>query len=121
VLRQNVWLNSYDGYYIKAQKVRHLITDEFNKIFEEADLILSPVAPTVAPKIGSIHDPLEMYKSDMYTLGINLAGLPAISLPVAKDGEGMPIGLQLIAKAFDEKILFDGAASMEKAVNYTNN
>jgi len=109
----------YDAYYVKAQKVRHLIKDEFNKIFEEADLILSPVAPTVAPKIGSTHDPLEMYKSDMYTIAINLAGLPAISLPVGKDGEGMPIGLQLIGKAFDEQAVFDGALSLEKAVNYT--
>jgi len=109
----------YDAYYVKAQKVRHLIKDEFNKIFEEADLILSPVAPTVAPKIGSIHDPLEMYKSDMYTIAINLAGLPAISVPVAKDAEGMPIGLQLIGKAFNEQAVFDGALSLERAVNYT--
>jgi aspartyl-tRNA(Asn)/glutamyl-tRNA(Gln) amidotransferase subunit A len=109
----------YDAYYVKAQKVRHLIRDEFNKIFEEADLILSPVAPTVAPKIGATHDPLEMYKSDMYTIAVNLAGLPAISLPVAKDAEGMPIGLQLIGKAFDEQAVFDGALSLEKAVNYT--
>jgi aspartyl-tRNA(Asn)/glutamyl-tRNA(Gln) amidotransferase subunit A len=121
ILLGNFVLSSgyYDAYYVKAQKVRHLIRDEYNRIFEEADLILSPVAPSVAPKIGSIHDPLEMYKSDMYTLGVNLAGLPGISLPVAKNGEGMPVGLQLIAKAFDEKILFNGAASMEKAVNYT--
>ncbi len=121
ILLGNFVLSSgyYDAYYVKAQKVRHLIRDEYNRIFEEADLILSPVAPSVAPKIGSIHDPLEMYKSDMYTLGVNLAGLPGISLPVAKNDEGMPIGLQLIAKAFDEKILFNGAASMEKAVNYT--
>jgi len=123
ILLGNFVLSSgyYDAYYLKAQRVRHLIRDEFNKIFDEADLILSPVAPSVAPKIGALHDPLEMYKSDMYTLGVNLAGLPGISLPVAKDSEGMPIGLQLIAKAFDEKTLFDGAASMEKAVNYTNN
>ena len=123
ILLGNFVLSSgyYDAYYLKAQKVRHLIRDEFNKIFDEADLILSPVAPSVAPKICALHDPLEMYKSDMYTLGVNLAGLPGISLPVAKDSEGMPIGLQLIAKAFDEKTLFDGAASMEKAVNYTNN
>jgi aspartyl-tRNA(Asn)/glutamyl-tRNA(Gln) amidotransferase subunit A len=121
ILLGNFVLSSgyYDAYYVKAQKVRHLIRDEFNAIFEEADLILSPVAPSVAPKIGALHDPLEMYKSDMYTLGVNLAGLPGISLPVAKNGEGMPIGLQLIAKAFDEKTLFNGAASMEKAVNYT--
>jgi len=109
----------YDAYYVKAQKVRHLIRDEFNKIFEEADLILSPVAPTVAPKIGASHDPLEMYKSDMYTIGVNLAGLPAISLPVAKDAQGMPIGLQLIGKAFNEQAVFDGALSLEQAINYT--
>jgi len=109
----------YDAYYVKAQKVRHLIRDSFNAIFEEADLILSPVAPTVAPTLGANEDPLEMYKSDMYTLGVNLAGLPAISVPVAKSEEGMPIGLQLIAKAFNEKTLFDGAMSLEKVVNYT--
>ena len=121
ILLGNFVLSSgyYDAYYVKAQKVRHLIRDEFNAIFEDADLILSPVAPSVAPKMGALHDPLEMYKSDMYTLGVNLAGLPGISLPVAKNDEGMPIGLQLIAKAFDEKTLFNGAASMEKAVNYT--
>ncbi len=121
ILLGNFVLSSgyYDAYYVKAQKVRHLIRDEFNAIFEEADLILSPVAPAVAPKIGASEDPLEMYKSDMYTIAINLAGLPAISLPVAKNDEGMPVGLQLIAKAFNEKTLFDGALSMEKAVNYT--
>ena len=121
ILLGNFVLSSgyYDAYYLKAQKVRHLIRNEFNAIFEEADLILSPVAPSVAPKIGSSEDPLEMYKSDMYTIAINLAGLPAISIPVGKNADGMPIGLQLIAKAFDEKVLFDGALSMEKAVNYT--
>jgi len=121
ILLGNFVLSSgyYDAYYLKAQKVRHIIQDEFNAIFEECDLIFSPVAPSVAPKIGENEDPLEMYKSDMYTIAINLAGLPAISLPVAKNDEGMPIGLQLIAKKFNEKTLFDGAASMEKAVNYT--
>ena len=108
----------YDAYYVKAQKVRHLIRDEFNAVFEEADLILSPVAPAVAPKIGATESALEMYKSDMYTLGVNLAGLPGISVPIAKNDEGMPVGLQLIAKAFNEKVLFDGAASLEKVVNY---
>jgi aspartyl-tRNA(Asn)/glutamyl-tRNA(Gln) amidotransferase subunit A len=108
----------YDAYYVKAQKVRHLIRDEFNAIFEEADLILSPVAPAVAPKIGATESALEMYKSDMYTLGVNLAGLPGISVPVGKNDEGMPVGLQLIAKAFNEKVLFDGASSLEKVVNY---
>ena len=121
ILLGNFVLSSgyYDAYYLKAQKVRHLIRDEFTAIFDEVDLILSPVAPSVAPKIGSVHDPLEMYKSDMYTIAINLAGLPALSLPVAKDDEGMPIGLQLIGKAFDEQTVFDGSMSLEKALNYT--
>jgi len=122
ILLGNFVLSSgyYDAYYLKAQKVRHLIRDEYNAIFEEADLILSPVAPGVAPKIGELSDPLEMYKSDMYTLAVNLVGLPAISLPVADDPEtGMPIGLQLIGKAFDEKTIFDGALSLENIVNYT--
>jgi len=106
----------YDAYYIKAQKVRHLIKDEFNTIFNEADLILSPVAPTTAPKFGAFKSSLEMYLSDIYTISVNLAGLPAISLPVAKDGNGMPIGLQLIGKAFDEQTVFDGALSLESVV-----
>ena len=120
ILLGNFVLSSgyYDAYYLKAQKVRHLIRDEFNAIFDEADLILSPVAPSVAPKIGASADPLEMYKSDMYTIAINLAGLPAISLPIMKNDEGMPVGLQLIAKAFNEKAIFDGAASLERAVQY---
>ncbi|MFT7824173.1 MAG: Asp-tRNA(Asn)/Glu-tRNA(Gln) amidotransferase subunit GatA [Sulfurimonas sp.] len=120
ILLGNFVLSSgfYDAYYLKAQKVRHLIQDEFNAIFDECDLMLSPVAPSVAPEIGKNEDPLEMYKSDMYTIAINLAGLPAISLPVAKNREGMPIGLQLIAEKFNEKTLFDGALSMERAVNY---
>lgn len=108
----------YDAYYIKAQKVRHLIKDEFDRIFEDADLILNPVAPTTAPKFGAFKSSLEMYLSDIYTISVNLAGLPAISVPVAKDKDGMPVGLQLIAKAFDEQTLFDGAMSLENSVNY---
>ncbi len=121
ILLGNFVLSSgyYDAYYLKAQKVRHLIKKEFMELFDEADLILSPVAPSVAPKLGSIHDPLEMYKSDMYTIAINLIGLPAISLPVKNNSEGMPVGLQLIGKAFDEETLFDGALSMERTLNYT--
>lgn len=120
ILLGNFVLSSgyYDAYYLKAQRVRHLIRDEFNKIFEVADLILSPVAPSVAPKIGAVEDPLEMYKSDMYTIAINLAGLPALSLPVGRDESGMPIGLQFIAKAFDEQTLLDGSLSLERAIDY---
>ena len=108
----------YDAYYIKAQKVRHLIKDEYEEIFKDADLILSPVAPTVAPDFGSFKTSLEMYLSDIYTISVNLAGLPAISLPVDKDEDGMPIGLQLIGQAYNEQTMFDGALALEKAVNY---
>jgi len=104
----------YDAYYLKAQKVRHLIRDEYNKIFQQADLILSPIAPDVAPKIGSFQDPLEMYKSDMFTISVNLAGVPAISIPIERDKNGMPIGLQLIGNLFQEQIVFDGAMSLER-------
>ncbi len=108
----------YDDYYMKAQKVRHLIKDEYEIIFKDADLILSPVAPTTAPKFGSFKTSLEMYLSDIYTISVNLAGLPAISLPVSKDENNMPVGLQLIGKAYDEQTVFDGALVLEKAVKY---
>ncbi len=108
----------YDAYYIKAQKVRHLIKDEYEEIFKEADLIFSPVAPTTAPEFGSFKTSLEMYLSDIYTISVNLAGLPAISIPVDNDENGMPVGLQLIGRAYDEQTVFDGALSLEKAVNY---
>lgn len=111
----------YDAYYTKAQKVRSVIKKEFDNIFASADLILSPVAPTTAPKFGSYSNALEMYLADLYTISVNLAGLPAISLPVGKDSENLPIGLQLIANSFQEQTLFDGALSMEKAVNFKNN
>lgn len=103
----------YDAYYIKAQKARHLIKEQFENIFKEADLILTPVAPTPAFEFGSKKDPLEMYLSDIYTIAINLAGLPAISVPIGKSSDGMPIGGQFIAKSLDEQTLFDGALSLE--------
>jgi aspartyl-tRNA(Asn)/glutamyl-tRNA(Gln) amidotransferase subunit A len=104
----------YDAYYIKAQKVRHLIKNEYEAIFKDADLILSPVSPSAAFEFGAIVDPLEMYKSDMFTLSVNLAGLPAMSVPVGKSSKNMPIGVQLIAKHFDEQTLFDGGYSLEQ-------
>ena len=106
----------YDAYYLKAQKVRHLIKDEFDNLFREVDLILTPVTPTTAFEFGSKKDPLEMYLSDIYTIGVNLAGLPAISLPIGKDKSSLPIGVQLIAKHFDEATLFDGAKIVENLV-----
>lgn len=103
----------YDAYYVKAQKVRTLIQEEYNKIFEEVDLILTPVAPRTAYEFGALSDPLEMYLSDIYTISVNLAGLPAISLPVDKADNGMPVGLQLVARAYAEQTLFNGALSLE--------
>ena len=108
----------YEAYYVKAQKTRHIIKDEYAKIFEEVDLILSPVAPTVANKIGALSNPMEMYLSDIYTISVNLAGLPALALPISKNADGMPVGLQLIAKAYDEQTLFDGSLSLEREIGY---
>ena len=115
ILLGNFVLSSgyYDAYYVKAQKVRHLIKDEYAKLFAEVDLILSPVAPRTAYEVGALEDPLEMYLSDIYTISVNLAGLPAISLPVDTTENGMPVGLQLIANAYEEQTLFDGALSLE--------
>ncbi|MBN2871104.1 MAG: Asp-tRNA(Asn)/Glu-tRNA(Gln) amidotransferase subunit GatA [Campylobacterales bacterium] len=103
----------YDAYYVKAQKVRSLIQAEYNKLFEEVDLILTPVAPRTAYEFGSLSDPLEMYLSDIYTISVNLAGLPALSLPVDTAPNGMPVGLQLIAAPYAEQTLFNGALSLE--------
>ncbi len=108
----------YEAYYVKAQKTRHIIKDNYNKIFEEVDLILSPIAPGTAPKFGELDNPMDMYLSDIYSISVNLAGLPALSLPISKSANGMPIGLQLIAKAYDEQTLFDGSLSLEKEIAY---
>jgi aspartyl-tRNA(Asn)/glutamyl-tRNA(Gln) amidotransferase subunit A len=115
ILLGNFVLSSgyYDAYYIKAQKVRHLIKDEFDAIFKEADLILAPVTPTTAFAFDSKKSPLEMYLEDIYTISVNLAGLPAISVPIGNDSAGMPIGMQLIANSFEEQTLFDGASAVE--------
>ena len=118
ILLGNFVLSSgyYDAYYVKAQKVRHLIKDEYAKVFQKVDLILSPVAPSIAPKFGELASPMQMYLSDLYTISVNLAGLPAISLPIDTTNEGLPVGLQLIANAYDEQTLFDGALSLEKTL-----
>jgi len=120
ILLGNFVLSSgyYEAYYVKAQKTRHIIKDEYAKIFKDVDLILSPVAPTVAPKFGELASPMEMYLSDIYTISVNLAGLPALSLPIMKNSEGLPVGLQLIAAAYDEQTLFDGSLSLEAEIGY---
>jgi len=108
----------YEAYYVKAQKTRHIIKDAYAKIFDDVDLILSPIAPGVAPKFGELSKPMDMYLSDIYSISVNLAGLPALSLPIMKNTDGMPVGLQLIAPAYDEQTLFDGALSLEREIGY---
>ncbi len=106
----------YDAYYIKAQKARHFIKAQYEAIFKEADLIFTPVTPTTAFEFGSKADPLEMYLSDIYTISLNLAGLPGISVPLGNDPKGLPVGGQLIAQAYGEQTLLDGALSLERAL-----
>ena len=109
----------YDAYYLKALRTKALIKQAFDKAFEKYDVILGPVAPTTAPKIGSsLEDPLKMYLGDIYTISVNLAGLPGISLPCGFDKEGLPIGLQLIADCFEEKKLIQTAYTYEQSRNY---
>lgn len=106
----------YDAYYIKAQKARAYIKKEYEKILDEADLIFMPIAPSVAYKIGELANPLDAYLSDVYTIGVNLAGLPAISVPIAKNSENLNISAQLIGRAYDEQTVLDGALNLEKII-----
>lgn len=106
----------YDAYYLKAQKVRTLIRQDFLKAFERCDLIATPVAPTTAFRVGEkTADPLTMYLSDIFTIAVNLAGLPGLSVPCGFDTSGMPIGLQLIGKPFAEDTLLQAAYAYEQA------
>lgn len=96
----------YDAYYNKALKARTLVINEFNKAFEKYDVIVGPTAPTTAFKIGEkVNNPLEMYLADICTVPVNIAGLPAISVPVGTDSKNLPIGMQIIGKAFDEETI----------------
>lgn len=106
----------YDAYYIKAQKARAYAKAKYERILSECDLIFMPVAPRTAYKFGDLKDPLEAYLSDIYTISVNLAGLPAISVPVAKDADGLNVSAQLIAKAWGEKTLLEGALSLENLI-----
>ena len=109
----------YDAYYLKALRTKALIKKEFDKAFEKYDVILGPVAPTTAPKLGdSLSDPIKMYLGDIYTISVNLAGLPGISLPCGKDKNGMPIGLQLIGDCFNEKKIIQTAYTFEQTRAY---
>lgn len=111
----------YDAYYLKALRVKNLIKQSFNKAFEKYDIILAPAAPTTAPKIGSsLSDPLKMYLSDIYTVSVNLCGLPGITVPVGRDGAGLPIGMQMIGDCFREKTLLRAAYTYEQASGSTS-
>ncbi len=112
----------YDAYYKKAQKVRTLVMNEFNKAFEKYDVILTPTSPTVAFDIGAKSDnPLEMYLADICTVSVNVAGLPGISIPCGVDKKGMPIGMQLIGNKFCEEIILNAAYTFEQAIQFKEN
>lgn len=109
----------YDAYYLKALRTKALIKQAFDKAFEKYDVILGPAAPTTAPKLGeSLSDPLKMYLGDIYTISVNLAGLPGITLPCGTDQSGLPIGLQLIGDCFAEKKIIRAAYAYEQTRSY---
>jgi len=109
----------YDAYYLKAQKVRRLIKNDFNDAFKKVDAILTPSTPSSAFKIGDkSNDPVSMYLNDIFTVPVNLAGLPGISIPAGLDKKGYPLGLQIIGKAFDEQNILNIAYSMEDKINF---
>lgn len=109
----------YDAYYNKALKAKKLIQDNFFKAFEKYDFILGPVAPDTAPKIGeNLSDPLKMYMADIYTVMINIAGVPAMSIPCGLDDKQMPVGLQLIGKPLDEKTILSAAYAFQQNTDY---
>ena len=109
----------YDAYYLKALRTKALIKKAFDEAFAKYDVILGPAAPTTAPKLGeSLSDPIKMYLGDIYTISVNLAGLPGISVPCGKDSKGLPIGLQLIGDCFKEKTIIRAAYSFEQTRSY---
>ena len=112
----------YDAYYKKAQKVRTLVMNEFNKAFEKYDVIITPTSPTVAFDIGSkSNNPMEMYLADICTVSVNIAGLPGISIPVGVDKDGMPIGMQIIGNRFQEEKILNTAYTMEQKLRFREN
>ena len=112
----------YDAYYLKAQKVRRLIKNDFDQVFKKVDAILTPSTPSFAFKIGEkTEDPVSMYLNDIFTVPVNLAGLPGISIPAGQDKNNYPLGLQIIGKPFDEQGILNIARSMEEKINFKNN
>ena len=108
----------YDAYYRKAQKVRRLIKEDFDKVFSEVDLLITPTTPTAAFKIGEkSDDPLQMYLSDIYTTSANLAGIPGMNIPIGKNSENLPIGLQILSQQFDEDKIFQLAKHIQDEIS----
>jgi len=111
----------YDAYYLKAQKIRRLIKNDFDEAYKKVDAILTPSTPSSAFKIGEkTNDPVSMYLNDIFTVPVNLAGLPAISIPAGHDAKGYPLGLQVIGKAFEEQNILNIAFAMEQQINFKN-
>jgi len=111
----------YDAYYLKAQKVRKLIKNDFDIAYKKVDAILTPSTPSAAFKIGEkTNDPVSMYLNDIFTVPVNLAGLPAISIPAGLDAKGYPLGLQIIGRAFDEQNILNIAYAMEEKIEFKN-
>jgi aspartyl-tRNA(Asn)/glutamyl-tRNA(Gln) amidotransferase subunit A len=109
----------YDAYYLRALKVRRRISDDFNQAWERCDALLTPSTPTAAFALGDQRvDPVTMYLNDVFTVPANLAGLPGISVPAGQDGDGLPLGLQLVGRALDEGTLFSLAAALEQAADF---
>ena len=109
----------YDAYYLKAQKVRTLIRRDFARVFEQADVIVTPTAPTTAFRLGEkLADPLQMYLSDIFTISVNLAGLPGIVVPCGVDDAGLPIGLQIVGPPFGEEVVLRTARAYEAATEW---
>jgi len=108
----------YDAYYLKAQKVRRLIKEDFDNTFKNVDFLLTPSTPSTAFELGQKQDPLTMYLNDIFTVPASLAGLPGISIPVGLDKAGLPVGIQLIANSFDEPNLISVAHTLEKSANF---
>jgi aspartyl-tRNA(Asn)/glutamyl-tRNA(Gln) amidotransferase subunit A len=109
----------YDAYYLRALKVRTLIKQDFDSVFKEFDCIVTPTSPTPAFRIGEkIADPLKMYLSDIYTISANLAGIPAMSIPCGFTKKGLPAGLQILAKPFNEEMLFRVSYAFEQSTQW---
>ena len=111
----------YDAYYLRAQKVRRRIADDFTRAFESVDALLTPTAPSAAFALGDrTADPVAMYLNDVFTVTVNLAGLPGLAVPAGLTADGLPLGLQIIGKAFDEATVLRAGRAIEVAANFTS-